>query len=73
MLVSTIRELGEEMNENLKLAGWIAIFNGKQIEIRLDEADSLWGAKKIAIQRLKVPKSKTGLLAIAPGYETGAW
>ena len=57
------------MNENLKLAGWIAIFNGKQIEIRLDEAESLWGAKKIAIQRLKVPKSKTGLLAIAPGYE----
>jgi hypothetical protein len=58
------------MNENLKLAGWIAIFNGKQIEISLGEADSLYGAKLIAIERLKVPKSKRGLIAIAPGYET---
>lgn len=57
-------------DENLKLAGWIAVFNGKRTEISLSEADSLYGAKLIAIQRLKVPKSKTGLLAIAPGYET---
>jgi len=57
-------------DENQKLAGWVAIYNGKRIEIRLDETDSLWGAQQIAIERLRVPKSKRGLLAIAPGYET---
>jgi len=57
-------------DENQKLAGWVALYNGKRIEIRLDETDSLWGAQQIAIERLRVPKSKRGLLAIAPGYET---
>ncbi len=65
----SIRKGFNVKNENQTLAGWIAIYNGKQVEIRKDEADSLWGVKQIAIQRLKVPKSKVGLLAIAPGYE----
>ena len=51
-----------------KLKGWIAFFNGKELEITLNDADSLYGAKKFAIKALKVPKSKTGLLAIAPAY-----
>ncbi len=53
-----------------KLAGWIAFYNGKKVEIKIDEdATSLWDAKQFAIQHFKVPKSKQGLLAIAPGYE----
>lgn len=38
-----------------------AFFNNKKIEI---EATSLWDAKKQAIQQLKVPKSKEGLLSV---------
>ena len=56
-------------NEDLVFAGWIAIYNGKRIEIRLGETDTLWGAEQIAIKRLRVPKSKRGLLTVAPGYE----
>lgn len=52
-----------------KLAGWIAIYNGKKLEIKKSEAKDLYNAKLLAIKKLKVPKSKTGLLAIAPGYE----
>jgi hypothetical protein len=48
--------------------GYIAIFNGKKLEITKDQADSLYAAKKIAIKTLKVPKSKIGLLAIKPAY-----
>lgn len=49
-------------------AGWVAIYNGKRIEIGKDEANSIYEAKQIAIKKLKVPKSKIGLLAIKPGY-----
>lgn len=38
-----------------------AFFNGKKIEV---EASSLWDAKKQAIQQMKVPKSKEGLLSV---------
>ena len=41
--------------------GFVAIFNGKKINI---EADSLYAAKLKAIQELKVPKSKEGLLSV---------
>jgi hypothetical protein len=59
-----------DLNEGEKLVGWIAIFQGKKLEIKLDkDADSLYGAKKFAIKHFKVPKSKMGLLAIEPGYE----
>ena len=50
-------------------AGWIAFFNGKKVEITKDEAKDLWAAKQLAIAKLKVPKSKVGMLAIAPAVE----
>jgi len=56
------------IGEGDKLKGWIAIYNRKEIEIKKSEADDLWGAKQLAIKKLKVPKSKEGLLAIAPAY-----
>jgi len=51
-----------------KMAGWIAMYNGKKMEIPKSAADSLYGAKQLAIKHFKVPKSKQGLLAIKPGY-----
>lgn len=51
-------------------AGWIAIdHKGTRLEIKADEAKDLWAAKKLAIAKLRVPKSKEGLLAIAPAVE----
>jgi hypothetical protein len=41
--------------------GFVAIYNGKKINI---EADSLYAAKLKAIEELKVPKSKEGLLSV---------
>lgn len=51
--------------------GWIAIYGGKQIEILKSEVGNggIYGAKKLAIERLRVPKSKQGLLAISPAYD----
>jgi len=67
-----VSDLEQIMNvENITegdFAGWVAIFNGKRIEIDKSEAKDLWGAKQLAIKRLNVPKSKVGLLAIKPGY-----
>ena len=48
--------------------GWIAFFNGKKLEISKKDASSLYSAKLFAINKLKVPKSKQGLLAIEPAY-----
>jgi len=50
----------EEMYDFAK-GGFIAIYNGKRVEI---EAETLLDAKKKAIQELKVPKSKQGLLSV---------
>ena len=50
-------------------AGWIALFNGKKVEIKKDEAKDLWSAKKLAIAKMKVPKSKESMVAIAPAVE----
>jgi hypothetical protein len=47
--------------EKMAEGGFVAIFNGKKINI---EADSLYAAKLKAIQELKVPKSKEGLLSV---------
>lgn len=55
------------LNEG-EVAGWIAIYNGKRVEIDKSEASGIYQAKQIAIKKLKVPKSKVGLLAIKPGY-----
>lgn len=41
--------------------GYIAFFNRQRIEVY---ADTLHDAKQQAIQRLKVPKSKQGLVAV---------
>ncbi len=67
LLNESVENLDEfTFSDNLK--GWIAIFNGKELEITLKDAGSLYDAKKFAIKALKVPKSKVGLLAIAPAY-----
>lgn len=60
--------LNEILNEKEEMAGWIAIYNRKELEIDKSEADSIYAAKQIAIKKLKVPKSKQGLLAISPAY-----
>lgn len=52
-----------------KFAGWIAIYNGKNVEIKKSEANGIYAAKQIAIKKLKVPKSKQGLLAIGPAED----
>jgi len=52
----------------MKQIGYIAIYNGKKIELPLS-LGSLYQAKLEAIKQLKVPKSKQGLLSLAPGYE----
>ena len=57
----------ENLDES-KMAGWVAIYNGKKVEIKKSEANDLYGAKMKAAKMLKVPKSKMGLLAIKPGY-----
>jgi hypothetical protein len=51
------------------MVGWIAIYNRKKIEIKKSEAKDLWDAKQLAIKKLKVPKSKQGLLAIDVAYD----
>jgi len=50
-------------------AGWIAFYQGNELEIKKEEANGVWSAKQLAIAHFKVPKSKLGLLAIAPAYE----
>ena len=50
-----------------KQIGYIALYGGKRLELPLSVGD-LSDAKQEAIKVLKVPKSKTGLMAIAPGY-----
>ena len=53
---------------NTPQIGYIAIYNGKRIELPLSVRD-LYAAKLAAIKTLRVPKSKVGLLALAPGYK----
>lgn len=57
------------LGEKNEMAGWIAIYNGKKLEIKKSEAKDIWGAKQLAIKKLKVPKSKQGLLAIDVAYD----
>jgi len=56
------------VNEADDFAGWIAIYNGKKLEITKDKAKDLYGAKMYAAKELRVPKSKMGLLAIKTAY-----
>jgi hypothetical protein len=46
------------------------MYNGKKLEIRKSEANGIYAAKQLAIKKLKVPKSKVGLLSIEPAYES---
>ena len=55
--------------EELIFAGWVAFYKNRRVEIKKTEACDLYGAKQLAIQLMKVPKSKTGLIAIAPAYD----
>ena len=57
-----------EADELKEADGWIAIFKGKKLEITKKDAKDLYSAKQFAINKLKVPKSKQGLLAIKPAY-----
>jgi len=57
------------MTKQEQFAGWIAFYGGKKLEIKKSEAKDLWNAKQLAIQKLNVPKSKQGLLAIQPAYD----
>jgi hypothetical protein len=50
-------------DEKFAKGGFIAMYNGKKAEI---EADTLLEAKKKAIEKLNVPKSKQGLLSVVP-------
>ena len=68
-MTSTQKSMASMRNEE-KLAGWIAMFNGKQVEIYKDkDAKDLYSAKLFAIKALNVPKSKQGLLSVEPAYE----
>ena len=49
------------MSNMFEDGGYIAIYAGKKISV---DADSLYAAKKKAIEELKIPKSKQGLLSI---------
>lgn len=67
-----------DMKESLaggKCDGWIAFYSPtgrsddtQRLEITRDEADSLYQAKLFAISKLRVPKSKMGMLTIKPAY-----
>lgn len=53
----------------MKQKGYIAFYEGKRLELPLSIGD-LYTAKLKAMEIFNIPKSKRGLLAIAPGYET---
>jgi hypothetical protein len=55
--------------------GWIALLDDKKVEIRKGEADSLWGAKKLAIKKFAqlfgrpLSKARELQIVIAPAYD----
>lgn len=60
-------EESTELDE--EIAGWIAFYNNKQLEIiKGKDADNLLQAKEYAIKELKVPKSKRSLVSVQPAY-----
>jgi hypothetical protein len=48
--------------------GYIAFYNNRRVEI---QANTLWEAKQKAVEMLKVPKSKQGLLAVELAEKDG--
>ena len=63
----SIVDIKESVELDEKVDGWIAIYNGKKLEIPNDgKVKGIYGAKQLAIKHFKVPKSKQGMLAISP-------
>jgi len=67
--MNILEKIDRHLQEKEKMVGWIAMYNKQKLEIKKEEANDLYGAKQLAIKKLKVPKSKVGLLAIEPAYE----
>lgn len=50
-----------DITDMFEKGGFVAMYNGKKLNI---DADSLYEAKKKAIEELRIPKSKQGLLSV---------
>jgi len=61
----------KRLGEASKPVGFIVMYSGKKMEIPFSKHPniSMSAAKEMAIKQWKVPKSKQGLVAIAPGYD----
>lgn len=61
----------KKLGESDKPVGFVVKYNGKTMEIPFSKHPniSMHAAKEMAIKQWKVPKSKQGLVAIAPGYD----
>ena len=58
--------------ERKVLAGWVAIYNGKRVEVpKSSTVTGIYEAKVTAEKILRVPKSKRGYMAIVPAYTEG--
>jgi hypothetical protein len=63
-ILNTFKESVEHLDEKVK--GWIAIYNGKELEIPNDgKVKGIYGAKQLAIKHFDIPMSKWGKLAIS--------
>ena len=59
-------KLTESVELDEKVKGWIAIYNGKELEIPNDgKVKGIYGAKQLAIKHFDIPMSKWGKLAIS--------
>ena len=54
---------------NWVLSGYVAIYEGKCLEILKEDAKDLYTAKLKAIKYWNIPKSKQSLLSVEPGYD----
>lgn len=61
----------KKLGESDKPVGFVVKYSGKTMEIPFSKHPniSMHAAKEMAIKQWKVPKSKQGLVAIAPGYD----
>ena len=69
LVKAALKKIKNESVNEAKFAGWIAGYNGKRLEIKKGEAKDLYNAKLLAIKKLKVPKSKVGLMFIKPAVD----
>ena len=62
--IKVVKESVEHLDEKVK--GWIAIYNGEELEIPNDgKVKGIYGAKQLAIKHFDIPMSKWGKLAIS--------